>query len=265
MAYLSATDVKVTVDLVNDAGEPIDAIALQYQVTDEAKNIVVAKTPLVGFNAGDVTAEITIPAVSNTLPVNDTASSLRGLRFVELFLQADAGTVKLETYYVLEAANPLVEGINSFQSYQSAVFRASMLTGVGAWMLATKDEKITSLIRARQMIAQLRFRYDFDDDTSRRVVVVSSDILDLSQSQFAALEESFRNALQNAQVIQASYLLDEANGSINSLRAEGVISTENGEARQVFAKEKPIERAICKQALKEIGRYIDYSVRIGRG
>lgn len=264
MAYLSSTDVKLTIDLVTDSGEAVEAVSLEYQITDEAKNVIVAKSPFSTFTAGDLSVELTVPAVNNTLPVTNDASSLRGLRFVELFAQTVSGIVKVEAFYVIEAAVPLVEGINSFQSYQSAVFKASMLTGVGAWMLATKDEKITSLIRARQMIAQMRFRYEFDEDTSRRVVVRSNDILDLSVSQFEALEESFKTALQNAQIMQASYLLSEVEGSITSLRAEGVISTENGEAKQIYTKDKPVERAICKQALKEIGRYIDYNVRITR-
>ncbi len=90
---------------------------------------MVAKVAHPTFIEGDESIEILIDGAINTLPLGET----RGMRVVELFLETTVGTIKLEQGYFIEAAEVLVEGVNTFATYNKALYLSYEIPNIPGW------------------------------------------------------------------------------------------------------------------------------------
>jgi hypothetical protein len=246
--YLANNDVTLNLDVSDVDGLGFTVNSVDYEVTDERGSIIVSKTPAANFVVGESSVPVTIVATENQL--QDKAT--RGLRLVTVFLNTNYGVVTNESHYIIQAQVPLIVAVNSFQTFQSALFRAQTLTGVGSWLLATKEEKINSLIQARDQLMRVPFAF------------VGEDLDDLDEISYTTLEQEFRDALENAQVLQAAYLLDLSDSNMPESVSD-LISNQNGEAKQVFKSVKGIESTYSKAVMREIQPYVKKFNRVWRG
>lgn len=258
-AYLAGNAVTLRIPLVDDNGAVVEATAIDYQVVDHLGTILVVKVALPGFVSPAEEALVTVAAPQNALAVG----AVREGRQVNLFCTTSAGITYLNFGYVIEAAEILVEGDNSFQSLTHAELTAFGMPDMVGWSAATKAQKISAMLRAHQSICQFRYRYEFDlwQDRVERSFGVN-DLSLLTVEQYNELPEEFQTALRNAQVVQAE---DVLNGDPNAtLREQGVMSQTVGESSQMFRPGKPISLPICREAFKYLAKYVVTSVRIGR-
>lgn len=250
-AYLGGQDVTLTIPLMDAVGEVIAATAVQYRVIDQAETELVAKTTLATFTNGDAEAIVAIPAA-----LNDLGSLMRGLRVVELYVTTEAGVSLITVEYVIEASAVLAVGVNSFQTYPSAVLVGYELPNLPGWNEASKNERMNALMAAYRNFGKLRLRYiheEVDEMTRAKLSAVQLD----------ALAPEYLACLRRAQVLEADFLLggDEA----GDIRRAGIMSATIGESSQFFRTQKPIEGVVCKRAMKELSGYVINTVSVGRG
>lgn len=258
-AYLGGQDVTLTIPLIDSDGTAISANAVSYRVIDQAEAELVAKVVLSGYTAGDVEAVVTVSGANNTIPVGES----RALRVVELYVTTDVGTIKLDEAYFIEADEVLVEGINSFQNYNAAIYLAYEIPKIEGWSEASKSERIAAMIAARRNIGHLRFRYVFD--ANQNIIDNTVGVADLTMAtvtDWLALPKEFRDAVCRAQILEANALL--GGDEYGDLRRAGLMSMTVGEAKQFFRPAKAVERPVCNRAIKELAKYLNTSVRLTR-
>lgn len=255
-AYLSGHDVTLTVPFVAESGEELSADSVQYRVLDQNETVLVPLTDVPGFTAGSAEAAVTILAATNalaptiTLPNGEVVANTRELRLVEFFAVTEGGTVRFETAYVIESANMLIEGVNSFQAYPATLFRANNLNQLTAWNEASKKDRVNALIRAKENISRLTFKG------------TSCKLGELTSLEYQTLDAHLKEALRNAQVIEADHLL--GGDEVGAMIEKGIISMTVGEAKQFFRQGKPVVGIVCTRAMRELAPWIVSGVRIGR-
>lgn len=259
-AYLGGHSVTLTIPLIDADGATIAAQTASYRVIDQEEAELVAKVAHPTFIEGDESIEILIDGAINTLPLGET----RGMRVVELFLETAIGTIKLEQGYFIEATEVLVEGVNTFATYNKALYLSYEIPNIPGWTDAPRQGRIAALIAARRNIGRLRFRYAFgaNQDIIDNTVGVS-DLTNATLDQWNALPKDFKEALYRAQIIEADFLL--GGDEIGDLRRSGLMSMSVGEAKQFFRTTRPLEGVVCKRAMKELSKWAVTGLRLARG
>lgn len=265
--YLDGQALSLPIPLVDEVGECITVSAVEYRIADHSNVELVARLSLSSFTSGDAQAIITIAGSVNTL---QEGGSRRALRIIELFLTTSSGVVRITHEYIVEAAEVLELGINSFQSYYESVLLSLDITDIKSYEFAAKSDRISAMISAWRNIGKLYLRYLDDqrylaeNDMERLVLPVAEtgDITLLDAYRFNNLPVEMRAAILRAQIIEADYLL--GGDPLGNLRRQGVIATITGESSQYFSQKTPYQGPVCKRAMKELGRYIVHSYRLGR-
>lgn len=259
-AYLGGHAVTVTIPLVDSDGLSIQAESVMYRVIDQNEAELVAKVAHPTFVAGDESVEVVIDSTVNTLPLGET----RGMRVVELFIETLVGTIKLESGYFIEAAEVLVEGVNTFVTYNKALYLSYELPNIPGWTQADRQARVAALIAARRNIGRLRFRYVFDAHQNILDNTVNvSDLTNATLDQWTSLPTDFKDALSRAQILEADFLL--GGDEIGDLRRAGLMSMTVGEAKQFFRTTKALEGVVCKRAMKELSKWVATGLRLTRG
>lgn len=258
--YINGTAVRVELPLVDAGGAALEPESVSYRVLDAAGNEVIPSTPLAVDTDRPAVAKISIDPTLNQ--VAEGAS--RAMRVVQVFVTTASGLVRLADEYVIERDEILEVNRNSFQTYASAILTGMDLPNIPGWGRAAKTERVAAMIQARQNIASLRYRYYFANEqeflsSSTRV----RDLTQLSDSEWSSLRADFRGALARAQVLEADHLL--GGDPIGDLRAAGIISKSTGESKAFFrANVRPIDGPICRRAAKELSKFTERRIRIGR-
>lgn len=276
--YLTSTEVKLTVDLTDGAGNAINANTAQYRVRNQDDVELVALTAVPDFIAGDPQAVITIPAIKNVVGGENT----REIRSVELICVTDDFTVSINKSYAIELSTPLVTGVNSFQSYDQALLTALDMPKTDAWDSASEDEKVAALIDARRHIIQLNFNLlnsnvNFGQDSLQYVpegsyessyvarnslFIFNGNLEILKADQFVKLPDRFKKSLRLAQVAEADHIL--GGNTMDSKRQSGIVEERIGESAQKYRDTKPIELPVCRRALSYLSYYVSFAKRVGR-
>jgi len=292
--YLTGTDVTQSILLQDSNGNALDVASASYRVVDMNGLELIAKTTLAAFVPGDATAEVFVPAVSNTIAeVPEDALitarqiesyNTREVRTVELMcVLASGNTVVLNSSYGLAHADPLRIGVNSFQLLPQAELTAMDVPGLSGWDGASDAEKIAALIAARAHICQLNFwlmnsNVNWGQDSlnfvpegsytspfagGKSMFIFNGNISLLTPVMYSRLPDRFKSALRLAQVAEADSILggDQADAK----RLSGLILDEIGETKQMFRTSKPIELPVCKKALRYLSAFVTFSKRLGRG
>lgn len=271
-AYLHGTDVNLVVPLQDKSGNQLNVTAIDYRITDQSGVELVARAALVGFVAGAASATIAVPAASNVL----AAGQSRALRAVDLYCTIGGNVVMLSAAYAIEQPDPLVVGINSFQSYPAAQFVALDIPNLAGWDNASEAERIAALIDARDHICQLSFqslnrRLGQDSlqylpegvrDVGSSLFGFNGDLKLLSPAQFANLPPEFRAALNKAQVAEANVIL--GGDPVEAKRQDGLLLDSVGESRQMFRPGKPLQLPVSRRALAYLSQFVTFSKQIGR-
>lgn len=198
------------------------------------------------------------PSVANQL-----GTLRRDIRVVEIEITNVDGVKSVRSFeYLIESADVLAEGENSFQTYPSAILASLSVSSLSAWNESSKDDRITALIDARLCFGPLRFRYAFDDNKSVDLQSESlGNITTITPSQWHALPADFKAAVCRAQVMQADYLLSR--DTRTDARAAGLLSQTIGESSETYAKGKPIAASsvLCQRAMRELSRFLSSANR----
>lgn len=257
--FLPGTAVKLVIPLNDRYGNQLDVTSVEYRLTDQNGAELVVRTALTDFVAGSAEATIEFLAGVNQLAVGAVSE----IRSVELFLNVGGNTVIINSAYVLEVADPLIVGVNSFQSFAGAQHTASQIPNIGGWVAADEKEQIVALIEARRSICRLKFYLvGLASVNARAGGVAEYDLQDLTATEFASLDENFKSALRLAQVVEADAIL--GGDSVNARRQEGMVLETIGEVKQMFRSSKPLELPVCRRALGYLSRYISFSKGVGR-
>lgn len=277
--YLSGTEVALTIDLADPAGNPLTVNAVDYRVVNQDGTELVARTALTTFAAGDSSASVIIASTNNVVATGNT----REIRTVDLYCTLESGTILLTRSYAVELTDPLVVGVNSFQSFPQAQLTALDIPNIDAWDGASDQQKIQALMDAREHIVQLNFNLlnsnvNFGQDQLQYVpegqyqssyvarnslFIFNGNLAILNASQYANLPERFKRALRQAQLVEANAIL--GGDQTDSMRTSGVIEDRIGESSQKFRDRGiPLRLPVCRRALGYLSYYVTFAKRIGR-
>lgn len=300
--YLAGSPVTLTVPLKDRGGNALVVSAVSYRVVDQAGEEVLPYTALTSFVSGAQEAVIEVPGAVNVLAAmswqelaemtwQDAAtrrwldmaslSAAREARTVEMALTVSGNVVLLTQSYILEPADVLVPGLNSFQTLVEAEITALDVTGLDGWLSASERDKIAALIDARAKILQLRFSLlddslRFGQDSlfytrdggamtlgTQWFLPEGGGLESLTLAQFQALPARFRTALYKAQVAEADGLL--GGDPVDVRRQEGLIRETIGEVTQVYRDGHPVNMTVSRRALRYLAPFVSLTRRVGRG
>lgn len=277
--YLSNTEVVLTTDLVDSAGNDLVVNSVDYRVLDQDGVELLARDVLDGFLDGDNQATVTIPAELNIVAEGKT----RQARQVELYCVMEGGTVVVTATYAIELSDPLSVGVNTFQNFAQAALTAFDVPNIDAWHAASDQEKIAALIDAREHIVQLNFNLlnsnvNFGQDqlayvpegqfqssyvARNSLFIFNGNLAILNATQYAQLPERFKAVLRKAQIAEANFIL--GGNPVDAMRQQGVVEDKIGESSQKFRdRGVPLRLPVCARALNYLSYYVTFAKRIGR-
>lgn len=229
---------------------------LDIAVLDQAERLVMqASAP-----GSEVTPEgvysFTVPEFAVLFA---SGSEMRVVRLVATM--ADGTKVKDEKLFVIEE-NRLVMWKNTAVSYYTALMLARGMApeAVNAWL---DDED--SAMRSRRLAAA------FDSLLTLPITVIKGAhrgkrlaLLTVEERAVAGLEDAdLQIALGKAQVLEAAEVAD-ADPTVLA-RRNGMVSMTVGESSQFYGTARPVSTAVfSREARRMLGRWLDYSVSIGR-
>lgn len=277
--YLAGTEVTLTIDLVDAAGNELSVNSIQYSVLDMSGTAIVPQAALASFTSGDSQAVVVISTTLNQL----TGSTPREVRTVELRCATDTGTVGISKTYAIETTDPLKIPDTSFQTFPMAQLTALDIPNIGAFNSASEREQIAALMDAREHIVQLNFsmlnsNVNFGQDSlnyvpegsyqsayvSRNSLFLFNGSLNLlNEEQFNQLPEKFKRALRQAQVVEANAIL--GGEPDDAKRNAGIVEEKIGESTIKFGQGAKLSLPVCKRALGYLSYYVSFAKRIGRG
>ena len=277
--YLAGTEVTLTIDLVDAAGNALSVNSVQYTVLDMSGAAVVPLTTLSTFTSGDSQAAIEIANTVNQL----TAPNPREIRTVELRCETDTGTIGISKSYAIETTDPLKIPDTSFQTFPMAQLTALDIPNIAAFNAASERDQIAALMDAREHIVQLNFNMlnsnvNFGQDSlnyvpegsfqsayaARNSLFLFNGSLNLlNETQFNQLPEKFKRALRQAQVVEANAIL--GGEPDDAKRQAGIVEEKIGESTIKFGQGSKLSLPVCKRALGYLSYYVNFAKRIGRG
>lgn len=243
-------DIAHQLDLVDGAGLPVAVVSASYSLYDD-EGAALQSDIAVDVSDDPDFVVITIPAAQNQVAGDD----LRAFRKVELTYENNEGSqYKANVSYIIESANVLTVGINSFASYGQLAMQAQDYSELTVLHNASEKDQVSAFINAFYNIANLKVDFGLDDVYST---------LDLGASGIASLSTEALTALKRAQVIEANAIL--GGNPVEDRRRMGLISDSAGESTHFFRTTKPLELPVSKATANALRGYISWRVRIGRG
>lgn len=247
--YRAATEVPLSIPLIDDEGRPLTPTALAYRVLDDEGDEVQASTT-VSVPVG-TKVNLVISAATNTL-----VDSTIGFRRVELTITAATiETVLVD--YLLEEQQLFVVPDNSFMTYETALIIARAVVPLNGWNAASEETRKFALFRAFDQLNSFSYEFRYTDGE-----IEIATIEELDEDSFGRLTTKQLNDFRKAQLMQADYLL--GGSPIERDIQEGLQSSTVGEVSQFYRPRPTLNLAVCRNALSYIGKYIDWNVRLGR-
>ncbi|MCK1543418.1 hypothetical protein IVB12_15990 [Bradyrhizobium sp. 179] len=255
------TDAVVEIAFLDNDGNPVTPTALSYVVKDGEGQEVVALTPI-----ADLTGTSTDITVPNGLIATPGGYS------IELFITVADGQVFVqEEVFSVKPTAQLQFLVNTFQTRANALYVASQIPNLTAWMGAGKDDQTTALIESFRRLSLLNY-------VIPRPEVDAQDYLDMecawrltprmwplmTTSVWQEYPAYFKEALNRAQVIQANQLMTF--DPMADRRRAGVFSEKIGESSLMFKNGvRPLEEdTVCRPALNVLAQFINNRISITR-
>ncbi|MGI1988694.1 hypothetical protein [Shewanella glacialipiscicola] len=261
LRHIEGTDITFLTQLVNSQGQPMKVSILQWALLNELEEEIAGDTvsDLVGESY-----EIKVLKEFNTI----TSDSVRETRMLVVRLMDADGKIETQkTYYLIEKEATLVIGENSFITYLQCLKLVPSIPNLAAFGAATEEQQKAALSYAYNNIGRLSLVDGAAGiEVGRRHMAfykkIPENTRDLEFEDFKYLPDNFKADLALAQIVEAEYLL--GGDGIETLREKGIMSYTVGEVKQFYRTSKPLEIGVSKKALAHIGRYINYTRRIGR-
>jgi len=251
--YEPNQDIVVTLPFVDSSGNTVTPTALDYKVVDESGTDVVGLTNIPVFTAGDGQIDLTISAASNALSVG----TIRAFRKVELRVTVGADAYWIRESYIIESAAPLEVLSNSFQTYDESLLYARDVAMMEGWDAANESHRVAAMVQAYDYMHAFSYQMNYSDETYE-----TKSIDDLDATDWTNLVEKQKSDFRRAQLIQANYLL--GGNPIEKDIEDGLQSSTIGEVSQFYRPRPSLSLPLCRDALKFVGRYIDWAPKITR-
>ena len=251
--YEPGMDIIVTLPFVDASGNTVTPTALDYKIVDESGTEVVALTNIPVFTASDGQHELTVTAANNALGVG----VIRALRKVELQITVGADTHWVRESYILESVSPLEVLTNSFQTYDEALLNVRDMAAMEGWDAATESHRVAAMIQAFDYMHAFSYQMNYTDETYE-----TKGIDELDATDWTNLVAKQKSDFRRSQLIQANYLL--GGNPIEKDIEDGLQSSTIGEVSQFYRPRPSLSLPLCRDALKFVGRYIDWAPKITR-
>ena len=251
--YEPGMDIIVTLPFVDASGNTVTPTALDYKIVDESGTEVVALTNIPVFTASDGQHELTVTAANNALGVG----VIRALRKVELQITVGADTHWVRESYILESVSPLEVLTNSFQTYDEALLNVRDMAAMEGWDAATESHRVAAMIQAFDYMHAFSYQMNYIDETYE-----TKGIDELDATDWTNLVAKQKSDFRRSQLIQANYLL--GGNPIEKDIEDGLQSSTIGEVSQFYRPRPSLSLPLCRDALKFVGRYIDWAPKITR-
>jgi hypothetical protein len=251
--YEPGLDVIVTLPFVDSSGNTVTPTALDYRIVDESGTEVVALTNIPVFTASDGQYDLTVDSANNTL----VAGTIRSFRKAELQVTVGAETHWVRESYIIESVTPLEVLSNSFQTYDESLLYARDVAVVDGWDAANEQHRVAAMIQAFDYMHAFSYQMNYLDETYE-----TKGIDELDATDWVNLVEKQKSDFRKTQLIQANYLL--GGNPIEMDIADGLQSSTIGEVSQFYRPRASLSLPLCRDALKFVGRYIDWAPKITR-
>lgn len=253
--------VNVTVPFTDLNGTSVTPTAMRAALYDGDDQLI-ADMGSLAITPADGQREVTILAQLNDLP----EGAVRAARVLRVELDTASGTIHKSLTYVIEAEQTVRLLVNSFQGYGAAEVRAMDFVNLTGWAASDETRRRAALVEAYKRLIQLPMVYYPRDEMGAPITTLpyklDRDIwLTMTPTAFNALPPHFREALRNAQVLEASEILT-GDGLARKQRA-GIISETIGES-SVTLNKAVANFGLSTPALAALSGYIDTTVRITR-
>lgn len=259
----AGVDVTVTIPLVDSGGNAygIDG-SVSYRVLDQLDVEIKPSSVLGTYVDGDIEVSITVWAALNALQ----GDNLREARSIELSFSDGTNNVILKDFYVIEASQVLLVGVNSFQTYSEAMVSGLECVGIDAWDVADETQRIAALLDAKMHIAQLSFTNIFQRYDQANIgdfgFFVAGNLDFMTPTIFGSFPDIFKKKLKLAQIVEANAILGD--DPIGDQRRAGLTSSRIGETAETYRDGKPLILPVCARALSYLSGYITFNRRLGR-
>lgn len=270
--YLSGSQVTIAIDLIDRFGNAVQPTTISYFVKDHNGVEKVGPTKL-AYNGEDTAVTVTIPGDANTAAVNEPNE----LRVVVLECATDTGTSLVTTKYLVEQAEPLIVGVNSFVTLDQAELISLRIPGL-EWDMATHEERVAALLDSKERLCRLSYTLiDMNNQdmltyvpqtpyyTGTRInsiFNINGNLAYIGPEQYKSFPTKFTDALAKAQVADAAETLNP--DRVTEMRRKGIILDTVGQSKQMFSSSRPVDSAVCKRALGYLSAFINSSIKIGR-
>lgn len=251
--YEAGRSVDISLALVDDAGRTLVPTALNYSVYDDEGAVIQTSTAVTNPAPGATKVAFTVPAASNEL----SADFGIGYRRIALTITTSSSTFVQSADYLLEATQVFNVPSNSFQTYETSLIMARMITPLNGWDAASIETRKFALFRAFDLMNAFSYEMRYVDGTSE---VLTVD--EMTTETIASLSTNQIMDFRKAQLIQADYLLG-GNPTEKDIQ-DGLQSSSIGEISQFYRPRPTLNLALCKAALSYVGKYIVWNMRIGR-
>lgn len=251
--YEPDLDVVVTLPFLDNTGEVVVPTALNYKIVDETGAEIVALTNIPVFTASDGQYDLAIDATNNSLGTG----VIRALRKVELQITVGADTYWVRDSYILESQTPLEVLENSFQTYDEALLNVRDVASMEGWDAADESHRVAAMIQAFDYMHAFSYQMTYGDETYE-----TKGIDELDATNWTNLLDKQRSDFRRCQLIQANYLL--GGNPIEQDIADGLQSSTIGEVSQFYRPRASLVLPLCRDALKFVGRYIDWAPKVTR-
>ena len=264
LAFGPNSDVTMEFDLIHpQTNEILTPVSASYSVFDDEGTEIVASTAIT-IVGGEQALFVTVDAADNLIATGTNAA-----RTILVTVVTSEGAVQLTETYVLETFGFLAIPAESGMTVpQSLMLSRRLAQGiVEVWKDVEDQERQAALREAWSRISKMSFEPWYSYETSPEGI--STDLHErkfrinsLSDTDWALLPTHFKNALKNAQLIEACVLLE--GDPTWDRRQDGLISKTVGESSEMFSTKKSVTSSISPKAYRELRGYIRRTITLGR-
>lgn len=231
------------------------ATSLTFVVKDAAGDEVQASQPALLV---DGVYSLVVGLIANA------TDQLIDTRIVELAFEMPSGEPVLTSLtYDIVSLRQLRVPEESPQTYEQAELYARInMPSLEGWAAAGKEQRIQALLESSRALRNLPWKRcgaTMTPEHIEKCQICSNPFL-MSRQQLRA--HPMWTHLCAAQLKQCNYLL--GGKPLDDLRSAGLMSNTVGESSQMYRMQVPLDLGVGKDALKQVGRWISYSVQLKR-
>ena len=261
--HLEGQTVNVVVPFQNEAGAAIIPTAITARLFDGNSDLLM-DLGAVSFNPAQSSTTVVVLGALNMI----SGDEAREARRLEVSITHAAGVTKKHLTYGVEYERSLTIMVNSFQTHETALVRASELVNLTRLTAATEERQKAALAEAFAIITGFNMVYEIRSDESP-YRVISEHVLDadgwaaVTADVFKTqLPSAFKRALTRAQLFQADELLQGS--AVLDKRRQGIVTETIAESSTTFSSAYSGMTVLGERARHELAAYMRSSYKIAR-